>query len=193
MILETLDFESSQSMNRYQRNHLQLDHISLQLFPQQFLKIADSIPLGSIHPYPISFTKFYKNIVEKKLRWKIQSWKATVILFNFIISLSNSRFFQLHFLARYHAVQNIGIKPDLTCSKFFILLNSFSAADSNSGSSEVSPSEFTNAAMESPKAVRQATNMKALNIRLNQGSIDGINRIKFKNSDQGLTVRRALN
>ena len=58
----------------------------------------------------------------------------------------------------------------MTCSKFLILSNSFSAADSNSGSSEVAPSEFTNAAMESPKAVRQATKIKALKIRLYQGS-----------------------
>ena len=68
--------------------------------------------------------------------------------------------------------------------------NSFSAADSNSGSSEVVPSEFTKAAMESPKAVRQATNIKALNIRLYQGSTDGINRITIAIKDE--TVRGAL-
>ena len=61
--------------------------------------------------------------------------------------------------------------------------NSFSAADSNSGSSEVAPSEFKNAAIESPKAVRQATNIKALNIRLNQGSTDGIKFIYYKSFD----------
>ena len=75
LILSDWDFRSSQSMNRYQKNHLQLDHISLQLYPQQFLNIAHLIRLGSIHPFPISFTRFYKNVpVNESLpqkRWEL--------------------------------------------------------------------------------------------------------------------------